>query len=410
VGLTREVVVALPSRGAVAREPDVTVALRRGAVARDPDATVVLAPRAGRPGAPRAGEVRYHYLDGLRSALMFTGVFVHAALGDDRVFRGIAHLSGLFRMNGFFLISGFFSSMLVLRYGPSLMVRRRLLSIGVPLLAVGTLCNPVAWWLMYNQYNPRIGFVDYLTGHGRLRHPLGPMTWHLQLWFLVSLLVYALATPPLFAAWRRVFTTGLFAAATATRARAMATLLGVLLALAAADETLYRVVLGPLFAATPADYVIQATLQYLPFFTVGMALFLGEQRLLGYFARPAPILFVVSLVPMALYTLHKVPALGTPFGAVLVRALFAFAVVANLFAIASRLIRREYPVLRHGADAAYSVYLFHYVTIYAIAALFGFGVNAAWPTHVPNVRASVGTRSSTPWNMPEKSRSAGSLS
>ena len=32
------------------------------------------------------------------------------------------------------------------------------------------------------------------------------------------------------------------------------------------------------------------------------------------------------------------------------------------------------------ADAAYSVYLFHYVTIYALAALLGVSVDAAWPS------------------------------
>jgi glucan biosynthesis protein C len=325
------------------------------------------------------GEARFHYLDALRAALMFMGVFVHSALGDDPVFRGIAHLSGLFRMNGFFLISGFFSSMLVLRYGPRLMVRRRLLSLGVPLLTAGAVCNPVAWWLIYNQYNPALGFVDFLTGHGRTRHPAGPLTWHLQLWFLVSLLGYALATPSLFVGWRRLAVARWFRRATASPARAQATLLGLVLAMTAVDEELYRAVFVPVLGMTPVDYVLRETLLYLPFFAVGMSLFLDGQRLLGDFARPAPALFAGAGLLVGLDTLHPIAPLTAPVVAAMVRALFAFAVVANLFAVASRLVTREYRILRYGADAAFSVYLLHYVTIYAVAALLGFGVNAAWP-------------------------------
>ncbi|WP_052711227.1 acyltransferase family protein [Pseudofrankia sp. DC12] len=332
------------------------------------------AARARRTAAP----VRYHYLDALRAALMFMGVFVHAALGDDRVFRLIAHLSGLFRMNGFFLVSGFFSSMLVLRYGAGLMVRRRLLSIGVPLVAVLVLLNPVARWLMYNQYNPRIGLVDYLLGH-RVAHPAGPMTWHLQLWFLVSLLVYTLCSPVVFAALTRLFTTRAFGRVAASRPWTMAALIAFVLLATLVLQGGYLLALRPLIETTPADYVVDATLRYLPFFVVGMALFLDGQRVLPAFSRPAPVLLVASGCLLAVAELRLVAPLGTELGDALVRSVFALAVVANLFAVFGRLVTQERPILRYGADAAYSVYLFHYVTIYALAALLGIGVNAHWP-------------------------------
>jgi glucan biosynthesis protein C len=328
---------------------------------------------------PRPAGVRYHDLDALRSALMFLGVFVHAALGSDKVFRAIAHASGLFRMNGFFLISGFFSTMLVLRYGPGLMLKRRLASIGVPLLATGLLCNPVACWLIYNNYNPKIGFVDFLTGHHRLAHASGPMTWHLQLWFLVSLLGYTLCVPAAFVAWRRAFRSRLVAWAAGSRLRTMTLLLTVLLTLTALDEAVYELFLRPAFGTSPVDYVVRMTLRDLPFFVLGMALFLDEQVLLDHFRRPAPILFGLGGVLVAVTTLHRGGPLATEFGGVLIRAFFALAVVANMFAAAHWLVRREYPVLRYSADAAYSVYLFHYVTIYALAALLGISVNAPWP-------------------------------
>jgi glucan biosynthesis protein C len=309
---------------------------------------------------------------------MFMGVFVHAALGSDRVFRGIAHLSGLFRMNGFFLISGFFSTMLLVRYGPGLMVRRRLASIGVPLVAVLLLINPIARWLMYNQYNPHVGLVAYLRGD-RVAHPVGPMTWHLQLWFLVSLLVYTLCSPVAFAALRRVFATRSFSWVAQRRSRTMAALLGFVLVATAVLEGGYLLVLRPAVGTTAADYVVHLTLRYLPFFVVGMALFLDDQKLLAAFSRPAPALLIAAGVLLGVAERGLVAPLGTELGDALARAVFALALVANLFALFSRLVRRERPILRYGADAAYSVYLFHYATIYALAALLGIGVEARWP-------------------------------
>jgi glucans biosynthesis protein C len=299
-------------------------------------------------------------------------------MGSDKVFRGIADLSGLFRMNGFFLISGFFSTMLVLRYGPGLMVKRRLASIGVPLLAVLILLNPIARWLMYNQYNPHLGLKDYLLGH-RVAHPLGPMTWHLQLWFLFSLLFYALCTPMVFAALRRFSVTRAFSWVADRRPRTMGALLGFVLAATAVLEGGYLVALRPTIGTTPVDYVVHATLKYLPFFVVGMALFLDDQILLPAFSRPAPVLLVVAGLLLVVAEKSIVAPLGTEFGDALVRSVFALALVANLFAVFSRLVPTERPIARYGADAAYTVYLFHYVTIYALAALLGIGVDAHWP-------------------------------
>ncbi|ADP80984.1 acyltransferase family protein [Pseudofrankia inefficax] len=332
------------------------------------------AARVRRAAAP----VRYHYLDALRAALMFMGVFVHAALGDDRVFRLIAHLSGLFRMNGFFLVSGFFSSMLVLRYGAGLMVRRRLLSIGVPLVAVLVLLNPIARWLMYNQYNPHVGLVDYLLGH-RVAHPDGPMTWHLQLWFLVSLLVYTLCSPVVFSALTRLFGTRGFGRVAGSRPRTMTALIAFVLLATLVLQGGYLLALRPVTESTPADYVVDATLRYLPFFIVGMALFLDGQRLLPAFSRPAPVLLVAAGCLLVVAERGLVAPLGTELGDDLVRSVFALAVVANLLAVFQRIVTQERPILRYGADAAYSVYLFHYVTIYALAALLGIGVDAHWP-------------------------------
>lgn len=332
-------------------------------------------------GAPQAlAAVRYHYLDALRAAMMFMGVFVHvAAIGDVRFFRLISSASNLFRMSGFFLISGFFASMLVLKYRPGPMVRRRLMSVGVPFVVVLVLLNPVALWLMYNQHNPPIGFVDYQLGH-LVAHPAGPPRyWHLHLWFLVALLVYTLCSPALFRALTMVFRTRAFDWVAETRRRTMAALISFMLLATLVLQSCYLLVLRPLIETTPANFVVHATLQCLPFFVVGMALFLDRQRLLPAFSRPAPVLLVIFGGLLCAVKLELVAPLASSLGSELVRAALALVIVVNLFALFQRFVNQERPILRYGADSAYSVYLLHYATIYVFAAWLGIGVAARFP-------------------------------
>jgi glucan biosynthesis protein C len=340
--------------------------------------TVGHAPAESVPGA--SAPARYHYLDALRAALMFMGVFVHAAaIGEVRIFRLVASASNLFRMDGFFVISGFFASMLVLRYRPGLMVRRRLLSIGVPLIAVLVLLNPIALWLMYNQHNPPVSLVDYLLGH-LAEHPAGPPRyWHLHLWFLIALLVYTLCAPAVFAALTALFRTRPFGWAARSRPRTMVGLVTFVLLATVVLQGGYLLALRPLIETTPANFVVRSTLQCLPFFVIGMALFLDRQRLLPAFSRPAPVLLVVCGGLLCAVKLDLAAPLGSELGDELVRAALALAIVVNLFAFFHRFVNRERPSLRYGADAAYTVYLLHYVLIYVLAALLGIGANATLP-------------------------------
>jgi glucan biosynthesis protein C len=329
---------------------------------------------------PPGRTVRYHYLDALRSALMLLGVFVHAALGSDHVFYRIAWLSGLFRMYAFFLISGFFSSLVVVRYGPRVMLKRRLAVIGVPLVAVAVLINPFALWLEYNLNNPPVSLTTFMTlGWGRVIHAHGmSYNWHLQLWFLISLLFYTVCAPMMFAGASSLARGRAFAWTAARPWRVRAVLVAFVLATTAVTMLVYDEAIEPLVGGTALEFVANSTARFLPFFAVGILLFVGDQALLGHFRRPAPVLFVVAAVLVV--GSHKgLPVLGTTLGGIMARALFALAVTANLFWVTSRLVTRERPLVRYGADASYSVYLLHFVVIFAWATVLGVRPNASWP-------------------------------
>jgi glucan biosynthesis protein C len=72
----------------------------------------------------------------------------------------------------------------------------------VPFLATLVLCNPPALWLSYNFHNPDVSASQFFQGN-IVANPAGPHIWHLHLWFLVTLLIYALCTPAAFAVLSR---------------------------------------------------------------------------------------------------------------------------------------------------------------------------------------------------------------
>ncbi|MBX6388967.1 MAG: acyltransferase family protein [Frankia sp.] len=326
----------------------------------------------------RTAPPRYHELDALRAAMMFMGIFVHTAtLSDDAVFNGVSYASGLFRMNAFFVVAGFFAAMLVGRYGATEMIRRRLLVLGVPLAAVLALINPVHLWVMYNHFNPHIGFIPYLRGDG-VDPPDGPLIWHLHLWFLISLLVYTLLTPALAAALARTSHTAAYRWLVASRPRALALLFGFLIVTTLVLKGIYQVVLEPVVGPTPFGFLFEVTLRYLPFFTIGLAIFLDRPRLLPVFRRPTLVPLAVTGVLLYAGETGRAGALASGAGNVLVNSVFALAVVVNLFALFSRLFARARPAARYAADAAYTVYLFHYFAIYLIATVLSVGTDAGF--------------------------------
>ncbi|KJE21403.1 putative acyltransferase [Frankia torreyi] len=333
----------------------------------------------GGKAAPSAPDEHYHYLDALRGIFMLGGVFVHAStLGDDPIFNGIAYASGLFRMADFFLISGFLSAMLVGKYGPARTVRRRLASVGIPFVSTLVLLNPTALWLSYNFHNPDVSFLEFLQGH-TVPEPAGELRWLLQLWFLVALLVYALCTPAAVTVLSRVVSSPVYRRATTGRPRVMATIIISVMVGTILIRGGYRAAVVPAIGSDPLDLPVEETLDFLPFFLLGVLLYLDRRRLLPAFQRPAPILLAVAGVLLLAATRGWVGGLASSTGVVLSRTLFTVAITVNLFAVASRLVPGPRPAVRYLSDASYTVYLFHYFWIYVIATLLSFDPSLRWP-------------------------------
>ncbi|WP_261556517.1 glucans biosynthesis protein MdoC [Frankia tisae] len=333
----------------------------------------------GGKAAPSAPDAHYHHLDALRGIFMLGGVFVHAStLGDDPIFNGIAYASGLFRMADFFLISGFLSAMLVGKYGPARTVRRRLASVGIPFVCTLVLFNPTALWLSYNFHNPDVSFLDFLRGN-TVPEPVGELRWFLQLWFLVALLVYALCTPAAVTLLSRLVSNSVYQRATNGRPRIMATIIAFAMASTVLIRGGYRAAVVPAIGSDPLDFPVEETLDFLPFFLLGVLLYLDRRRLLPAFQRLAPILLCVAGVLLLAATRGWVSGLASSTGVVLSRTLFTIAITANLFAVANRLVPGPRPAVRYLSDASYTVYLFHYFWIYVIATLLSFDPSLHWP-------------------------------
>nr|MDT0665793.1 acyltransferase family protein [Micromonospora sp. DSM 115978] len=199
----------------------------------------------------------------------------------DAGFNGIGYASSLFRMEGFFLISGFLSAMLVVRYGASRTVRRRLLSVGVPLVTALALCNPLALWLQYNHHNPDISFLRYVRGDAPTS--VVPQVWLMHLWFLSSLLVYAICTPAAFAALSRLARTPAFDWIARTRLRAMTAILSVVVATTVLGRGAHQLVVEPAASSTPFAFMLEVTIEFAPFYLIGLLLYMSDQRLLAWF-------------------------------------------------------------------------------------------------------------------------------
>jgi glucan biosynthesis protein C len=339
--------------------------------------------RAGAAGVSRDSPGRdghYYHLDGLRGTFMLVGVFVHAGtLGHDRVFHGIAYASGLFRMQGFFLISGFLSAMLVGKYGAARTVRRRFAAVGTPLICTFVLLNPPTLWMTYNFHNdPDISFLNFLRGR-TIPNPEGELHWPLQLWFLVSLLFYVLCTPPAVALLTRLVRLPLYQRATASRIPAMAAIVVGVLAFTIVLRGFRRALVEPVLGTGGVSDVARMTLQHLPFYCLGLLLYLDRRRLLAHFQRPAPILLVASGLIVLAGNRGLIPQAGYGTGQVLGETVFSTALVSTLLGLGARTVTGPRAWVSYLADSAYTVYLFHFFWIYIVANLLGLDTSLAWP-------------------------------
>ncbi|WP_439534825.1 acyltransferase family protein, partial [Polymorphobacter sp.] len=279
--------------------------------------------------------------------------------------------SDLFRMATFFVISGYFTAMVYTRRPGMAYAQSRALLLVVPLVSALIFVNPIANWLIYSWHNTPVSLYDYLVGGIWNQPKQGNGVWHLQLWFLFSLLVYALLTPLLVrlgtgrgwqalmdAMFRMLGTGALYAVALVTGATVLA--LHIL-----SDLSLRQLVQG-----TPVAWISAATINYLPWFALGVFAFL-DRRLFATLHRFTLIGLVLAA---AVYAATIIWGDALPF--VLERTLYwlsrssltLFLIVA-LFRLFERLVTRPSRWLSFAVDSAFSFYIFHFAVIFAVALL-----------------------------------------
>jgi glucan biosynthesis protein C len=320
---------------------------------------------------------RFFHLDALRAALMFWGILVHTSTLDssNRVFRAFAEVSGLVRMEAFFVISGFLAYMLLKKYGAKVTVRKRLLAIGLPFLTALLLLNPFTNHLIHTYHNGPVSFVDYLAGKGGAG-AAGPMNWHLHLWFLLALFIYSLLAPVI----ERVVDGGL--AASRFEILAPEPAFFAMCAAVSAACLCSRIGFELVQPALPAEmhYVVRSIGNFLPFYALGMLLF-ASPRLRGIFSTIHPVQAVSSCALLFVVTkwggedpsrIQEAVILGA-------QTYVAMTLSSLLFWIAGKWVRGANETVRHLSDSAYSVYLFHFLSIYLFAHLLRGVVPGSMP-------------------------------
>jgi glucan biosynthesis protein C len=304
---------------------------------------------------------------------MLYGLALHGVtIGSTPAFRVVAEVSDHFRMATFFLVSGFFTAMVCSRssFGPYVKNRARLVLI--PLVAGVLLLNPLTIWLIQlfhgqRDYGHAMGFVPFVSG-GWQQPLAGPVVWHLHLWFLVSLFVYAMLTPVLLKLADSRAAAALVGRLTALP-QALALLLltlGVGLAVVL-SRALNDQLVTPL-AFRPGSFIPMATANYLAYFAAGLFAFRHRALfdLMHRAAWPLLLLFGAAYFAQPLVA-DLLPPWLERVSYWLARAGFIFLIVCTLMHLASRLVTRGSPMLSRLTDGVYTFYIFHFLVIYLIA-------------------------------------------
>lgn len=321
------------------------------------------------PNMPRSE--RLHYLDALRSFCMLFGLFVHATTLDTFGWLdAIPFISGQFRMATFFAASAMLSALVLQRRSVGPFVIKRLILLIVPFTAGVVLINPVTLWLIWQVHesepeNLRNIIFLSISSDG----PWKPqnLVWHLHLWFLVTLAVYAALTPALN---RIIGSVRVSQAFDKFLQRIPAALRVLTIALiAAAVATLLRIAGEIMFPLLYEWWLTRATLLNVTFFITGILIAHSVPlRAVGF----DPVSVITALLLIILLKIEVITpdsVIGKLVGLcsnqiVNVSAIFFLMWVFRRFANSpSRMVDL---VIR----TIYTVYIFHYLFIYIVGALF----------------------------------------
>ena len=311
------------------------------------------------------GTERLYHLDALRSIAMLFGLFVHANMLHGGDFIPLVGLTSIyFRMATFFLISGYLAAHVAGRTSNRAMLSGRTLSLLLPFAVMLVLVAPLTSYLviLWNE-GPGLSFPEFLAERWT------SLTF-LHLWFLPVLWIYVLLVP----AMRWALDLAPLRRGAAAMARWHPDVLIIVLALAAggmavALRGIYPMVLRPIFDDR-FEWIFREMLRYLPFFALGVALQASQPLFWRFHRASLPALALGAAFALAAGRLEAgLSPIGQTALWLFVWASLTLPIVAMLLWIAQQLFAAPNPIVVALTGSIYTVYLFHYIAIYAFALL-----------------------------------------
>jgi len=309
---------------------------------------------------------RYVYLDAMKGIMILWGIPVHACVISDSVFfKDVAMVSGWVRMEAFFIISGFLSYMLVKRYGNKTIFLRRLVAVGIPLTAVLLLLNPINNFLALDYHNgaaaPSLAeFFSAQIPQGMK----GTWNWHLHVWFLIVLLIFATFTGQVITAVDKVMQWCRPALRRYHDEFLLILLCGALSICTLTARIVYEEGIKD-FISPSVHYVFRSAGYYLSFYALGMAMF-ASPRLMRIITSFHWVQFAISAVLLwaSMHYQDKLPNIVGEILRLMAETYAAVLFATVIFGTFKRFFSTEGKVMKFVVDSAFCVYLFHYLVIY----------------------------------------------
>ena len=315
---------------------------------------------------------RLHYLDNLRVFAMLFGILVHACtVTDFGPLEVIQEVSSNFRMGTFFAVSGYFAALLLAQKSPGAFLASRVTALAVPFFSGLILLNPVTLWLIFRIHDSpvTISELPHILRLAILQDaPVqGPVIWHLHLWFLLSLCFYTVTAPALLLIQKRLSN---MADTIGFLGRIAPFLYPLLVALGVTSFVIgLRAVFKFTLGLFDPPWVVLATVQYWPFYIMGLWLY-GQVRIWNIVHRIDPILITSAVIFWLAVSLFAVRD-GIMFETVetVRRSLTVCAALFSLLWIFRKFLDRRSYVSALLSGSVYTIYLFHFLVIYMLAAL-----------------------------------------
>lgn len=340
-------------------------------------------PNAGNPEPPPKNRQRLHSLDALRGFCMLFGVFVHGyllvlAFPQFQIF---PETSTYFRMATFFAVSGLLGSLVLSRQTTGTYIRGRLMAVLIPFASALVILNPVTLWMMDSYRGGDASLLEAVQSSMQSDRENIKVVWHLHLWFLLSLAVFALLAPLI----RRGLTRST-SVVERTLGAINPTLRGFAVAALVTGVGLAMRVLGEVVAPWMYDaWLLRATLIYLPFFVLGIAI----ERVPSLRALTRSANLPLTGVAIALILAVEFVEIPLPENAVRLVGLSVLffantSAVLLLMSLFERVLSTKNRLVELVVQSIYTIYLFHFLLLFVLGSgLRSLGLDGAvlfWAT------------------------------